>query len=149
MTHTTASVVQVDDPWGDFAHCYVRLTTNSCILIDTGCGIGNIMEYINKHINRSAPDALSASIRTTQIMLPEVTEHEMHRKKRPFLVICTHSHFDHVGSNHLFSDPSMQVCFGANDKALTLASRCECCCCCCCCRLCLQKIRTNFWLLDS
>lgn len=46
------------------------------ILIDTGCGGGNYVEYVTKQVNVN---------------------------KLPYLVICTHVHFDHIGANYQFN----------------------------------------------
>ena len=42
---------QVDDPYQEYCHCYVRLGQDKCVLIDTGCGTHDLRGYIDKHIN--------------------------------------------------------------------------------------------------
>eukprot|EP01012_Entosiphon_sulcatum_P060303 TRINITY_DN8518_c1_g1_i1.p1 TRINITY_DN8518_c1_g1~~TRINITY_DN8518_c1_g1_i1.p1 ORF type:complete len:258 (+),score=48.05 TRINITY_DN8518_c1_g1_i1:806-1579(+) len=68
---------------------YVIACEDKCVVIDTGCGFGNLRQYIGDHINTTA---------------------------LPYLVICTHCHFDHIGGNHLFDE----VAFGDVDRACTL-----------------------------
>lgn len=70
--------------------CYVRLAPEAkrCFLIDTGCGLGNLRDYIEENINL---------------------------EKWPYTVICTHSHFDHIAANHLFAEE--EIYFGAADQA--------------------------------
>lgn len=43
--------MQVDDPYQEYCHCYVRLGQDKCVLIDTGCGTHDLRGYIDKHIN--------------------------------------------------------------------------------------------------
>ena len=62
-------------------------------MIDTGCGLGNLREFIEENINR---------------------------ENWPYTVICTHSHFDHIAANHLFDGE--EICFGAADKEFVLSS---------------------------
>lgn len=76
------------------------------ILIDTGCGGNNYIEYVTKHVNT---------------------------KKLPYLVVCTHVHFDHIGANYQFEkeiEPSKRfswlisieclgICMGSNNKKFT------------------------------
>ena len=42
------------------AQMYVRLAPKAkrCFIIDTGCGLGNLREYIEEHINTCAATAL-------------------------------------------------------------------------------------------
>lgn len=82
-------VLEVDDPYQEYCHCYVRLGADKCVLIDTGCGSHDLRGYIDQHINT---------------------------EKLPYFVICTHSHFDHVGSNYQFPEG---ICFGGADAAFT------------------------------
>ena len=69
-----------DDPYGQYPFIYVIQGVDKVILIDTGCGGNrggvNLKNFISSRINH---------------------------QQLPFLVVCTHVHFDHVGGNHLFS----------------------------------------------
>ena len=40
----------------------------------------------------------------------------LHSDKLPYFVICTHSHYDHIGSNYQFPEG---ICFGGADAAFT------------------------------
>eukprot|EP01012_Entosiphon_sulcatum_P038358 TRINITY_DN4972_c0_g1_i1.p1 TRINITY_DN4972_c0_g1~~TRINITY_DN4972_c0_g1_i1.p1 ORF type:complete len:325 (-),score=35.64 TRINITY_DN4972_c0_g1_i1:961-1935(-) len=69
---------------------YVVLCKDKCVVIDTGCGVGDIRGVI------------ASSINTANL---------------PYVVVCTHSHFDHIGGVYHFS--GSQVCAGAACKAFT------------------------------
>lgn len=60
-------------------HCYLLLGTNKAVLIDTGLGVSNIRDVIDK---------------LTQL---------------PISVITTHAHWDHIGGHHLFEDISIHA----------------------------------------
>ena len=42
------------------------------------------------------------------------------RDKLPYQVICTHSHYDHIGSNYQFPEG---ICFGGADAAFTQSNQ--------------------------
>ena len=71
----TASIWKVveADSYGQYPFIYVLLGATHCIVIDTGCGTGNLKEFIDANINRES---------------------------RPYYVVLTHIHFDHVVSSH-------------------------------------------------
>jgi len=77
---------------------YVIMGTDKCVLIDTGCG-GSNGGYYRDFVDK------------------------MNDKKLPYLVICTHVHFDHVGGNHRFcgtySKGSQGICMGVGNKTFT------------------------------
>lgn len=60
-------------------HCYLLLGTNRAVLIDTGLGISNIKNVVDK---------------LTQL---------------PISVITTHAHWDHIGGHDLFKDISIHT----------------------------------------
>ncbi|KAK9830247.1 hypothetical protein WJX72_010547 [[Myrmecia] bisecta] len=91
ISDTTYRVAELDDPYRQYCQCYVRLAKDRCILIDTGCGLGDLRGYIDEHINT---------------------------EKLPYMVICTHAHFDHVAGNHTFED--VGVCFAGADPEWTM-----------------------------
>ena len=66
ISPNTWKVVE-SDRFGQFPFLYVRLGADKCIVVDTGCGQGDVREYIGRHINRAG---------------------------LPYLVINTHVHFD-------------------------------------------------------
>jgi len=80
----TWSVVE-NDPYGQYPFLYVILGIDKCILIDTGCGKSDYRNYVTKNINTS---------------------------NLPYLVICTHVHFDHVGGNYKFCGGNSTGCQG-------------------------------------
>ena len=55
------------DPYGQFPFIYVVLGGDKCILIDTGCGGGNLRAFVDLHVNR---------------------------ERLPYLIVNTHVHFD-------------------------------------------------------
>eukprot|EP00003_Mantamonas_plastica_P009830 TRINITY_DN19206_c0_g1_i1.p1 TRINITY_DN19206_c0_g1~~TRINITY_DN19206_c0_g1_i1.p1 ORF type:complete len:485 (+),score=140.92 TRINITY_DN19206_c0_g1_i1:1091-2545(+) len=95
LFNTTWKVVE-DDPYGQYPFLYVIHGQDKCILIDTGTGRSNFREFVSANLN---PDSL------------------------PYLVICTHVHFDHVGCNYLFSGENatdvIDICMGERDTKFT------------------------------
>jgi len=82
-----------DDPYHQYPFLYVVIGVDKCVLIDTGCGTGDYRSYVSTHINKS---------------------------NLPYLVVCTHVHFDHIGGNHAFTPlDSLGICFGARNKVFT------------------------------
>eukprot|EP01119_Soliformovum_irregulare_P020646 TRINITY_DN6720_c0_g1_i4.p1 TRINITY_DN6720_c0_g1~~TRINITY_DN6720_c0_g1_i4.p1 ORF type:complete len:263 (-),score=31.24 TRINITY_DN6720_c0_g1_i4:567-1355(-) len=83
-----------DDPYGQFPFLYVIVGDDRCILIDTGCGRGNYLSFVDENVNV---------------------------KKLPFLIVCTHVHFDHVGGNNLLggSPRCLGICMGSANKTFT------------------------------
>eukprot|EP00750_Incisomonas_marina_P013007 INCI17200.1.p1 GENE.INCI17200.1~~INCI17200.1.p1 ORF type:complete len:246 (+),score=31.27 INCI17200.1:188-925(+) len=73
------------DRYGQFPFIYVIMGVDKCIVFDTGCDTGNLRGFIDHHIN------------TTRL---------------PYLVVCSHVHFDHIGGNHRFSGSEDSGCLG-------------------------------------
>eukprot|EP00961_Rhodomonas_salina_P143448 1930252-Rhodomonas_salina.5 len=67
--------VIIEDDLEQFPFCYVLTGVTCLILIDTGSGTGNIFEELEA------------------IAPPE--------SRQKILIVCTHTHFDHCGCNHL------------------------------------------------
>ncbi|MCK5682928.1 MBL fold metallo-hydrolase [bacterium] len=67
------SVISEYKHWEE-THCYVLNGTERCLLIDTGLGIENIWEQVQKLTDK------------------------------PVTVVSTHVHFDHIGGHKYFSD---------------------------------------------
>lgn len=83
-----------EDAFGQFPFLYCLVGVDKCIVIDTGCGRSNLRAFLDTHINR---------------------------RRLPYLVVCTHVHFDvraltvppcncpahgitqHIGGNHFFT----------------------------------------------
>jgi len=87
-----------NDRYGQYPFLYVIMGATKCILIDTGCGCADYRDFVRLHINRN---------------------------NLPYLVICTHVHFDHVGCNYCFSAQNasnilgshcLGILMGGNDK---------------------------------
>jgi glyoxylase-like metal-dependent hydrolase (beta-lactamase superfamily II) len=55
------------DRFGQYPFLYVVLGADKCIVIDTGCGVADFRGFVDAHVNRS---------------------------RLPYLVLCTHVHFD-------------------------------------------------------
>ena len=55
---------------------YVIRGADKCVIVDTGCGGGDLRGFLDARVN---PGGL------------------------PYVVVCTHVHFDHVGANHQFA----------------------------------------------
>jgi len=81
------------DPYGQYPFLYVILGKDKCIVIDTGTGCGDFKRFVSTHIN-------TASL--------------------PYLVVCTHVHFDHVGGNHAFQgEGCLGIAMGSRDVKFT------------------------------
>jgi len=74
LSASTWKIVQ-DDGKGQYPFMYAILGADKCVVIDTGVGTGGLKKVLDAKVN---------------------TEH------LPYLVICTHVHFDHVGNNYEF-----------------------------------------------
>ncbi|KAH3765055.1 metallo-beta-lactamase superfamily Hydrolase [Pelomyxa schiedti] len=99
VTGRTWVVVEDDVPTRQYPFLYVVMGDDKCILIDTGTGKGDYRQF------------LSTCINTTLL---------------PYLVICTHVHFDHTGGNYQFLPgdeelypPSLGICMSGNKKAFS------------------------------
>merc|ERR1712028_91737 len=68
-------VVEDDRPYGQYPFAYVILGVDKCVVIDTGCGTGNLCTFVTETINTAG---------------------------LPYHVLNTHVHFDHVGGNNDF-----------------------------------------------
>lgn len=71
---------------------YVIMGADKCVLIDTGCDSGDYRAFVEQHINK---------------------------QRKPFHVINTHVHFDHVGGNHRFTEDS-KIIMSDRKKEFTL-----------------------------
>ncbi len=67
------SVISEYKHWEE-THCYVLNGTERCLLIDTGLGVGNIFEQVQRLTDK------------------------------PVIVVSTHVHYDHIGGHKYFSD---------------------------------------------
>ena len=75
LSETVWKVVEADR-FGQFPFLYVIMGPSKCAVIDTGCDSDNYKAFLDKHVN---PDG------------------------KPYVLVCTHVHFDHVGGNHRFA----------------------------------------------
>eukprot|EP00026_Physarum_polycephalum_P010577 Phypoly_transcript_10743.p1 GENE.Phypoly_transcript_10743~~Phypoly_transcript_10743.p1 ORF type:complete len:425 (-),score=70.88 Phypoly_transcript_10743:10-1224(-) len=89
-------LVVEQDRFGQFPFMYVILGDDKCILIDSGCGSGDYRDFVSTRINKT---------------------------RLPYLVISTHVHFDHIGSNHRFcganKEGCIDVCMGCENKTFS------------------------------
>jgi hypothetical protein len=85
-----------NDRFGQLPFVYVILGGDKCILIDTGCGIHDLRGFVDRHVNKAA---------------------------LPYLILCTHVHFD-----------VRWVCGRGGETWLSV---CECVCVCVCVRVCV------------
>jgi len=93
LSDVTWKVVE-NDRYGQYPFLYIIIGIDKCIIFDTGCGTGDFRNFVNTHLN---------------------TQH------LPYLIICSHCHFDHIGGNYqFFGDPKcLGVMMGGNDKVFT------------------------------
>jgi hypothetical protein len=85
----TTFVIVEDDKWNENPYIYVKLTPNSLVLIDTGCG-GAAKD----------PSVELSSLRTFIETFPvadNAGEPLNEKGTRNYVIICTHCHFDHIG----------------------------------------------------
>ncbi|CAH1785991.1 unnamed protein product [Owenia fusiformis] len=98
LSKTVWRVVE-DDPYKEYPFLYIIQGSDKIVLVDTGVGTGDYKSYLRT--------------------LPQFTN-------LPFLVINTHNHFDHVGSNHRFSSKDgsasdcIAICMSDHNTEYTL-----------------------------
>ena len=66
------------DHYGQYPFIYVVISPAFCLVIDTGCGTGNLRDFLDKHVNTA---------------------------RRPYIVVLSHVHFDHIGGAFSFCAP--------------------------------------------
>eukprot|EP01097_Dermamoeba_algensis_P011802 TRINITY_DN9294_c0_g1_i1.p1 TRINITY_DN9294_c0_g1~~TRINITY_DN9294_c0_g1_i1.p1 ORF type:complete len:401 (-),score=67.67 TRINITY_DN9294_c0_g1_i1:49-1218(-) len=87
--------VTENDRFRQYPFLYVILGQDKCIIIDTGCGVSDFCSYVTANINK---------------------------QRLPYLVVCTHCHFDHVGGNSSFQNKPeglIGVLMGGGDQVFT------------------------------
>ena len=63
------------DPFGQYPFIYVIEGSSTILVLDTGCGVSNLRHFLDTTINKS---------------------------NKPYLVILSHVHFDHIGGAYSF-----------------------------------------------
>jgi len=82
-----------NDPFKQYPFLYSIIGVDKCILVDTGSGSADYFRFLETNINRN---------------------------KLPYLVVCTHVHFDHVGGNFQFSQGNcLGIYMGGQNKTFT------------------------------
>ncbi|KAH8893616.1 Metallo-hydrolase/oxidoreductase [Thozetella sp. PMI_491] len=98
-----------DDKWYEEPYIYVKVYASFLVLIDTGCGgaaknvaaeLTSLREYIETF---PVPD------NNNQPLNPG--------SKQPYVVVCTHCHFDHIGATEQFNDDKSTIWAGSYDKS--------------------------------
>eukprot|EP01065_Artemidia_motanka_P030355 TRINITY_DN36377_c0_g1_i1.p1 TRINITY_DN36377_c0_g1~~TRINITY_DN36377_c0_g1_i1.p1 ORF type:complete len:365 (+),score=76.95 TRINITY_DN36377_c0_g1_i1:49-1143(+) len=84
-------VVQ-DDLWKQYPFAYVIVGERRVVLIDTG-----------------APQPSGMTYKT-------FLDENLNKAGLPYLVLCSHVHFDHIGGAHAFSEAGVEVWMGGADK---------------------------------
>ena len=89
-TSTTSSIYNVEqltshpfpcykiveaDNYGQYPFIYCIVGKSCCVVIDTGCGVGNLREFLDTNINQES---------------------------KPYHVVLSHVHFDHIGGAFSF-----------------------------------------------
>jgi glyoxylase-like metal-dependent hydrolase (beta-lactamase superfamily II) len=94
LSVTTFKVVE-EDRFGQFPFMYVILGADKCVVIDTGCDCDDLEAFVTSRINRN---------------------------RLPYLVVCTHVHFDHIGGNHRFEKTAgfLGIAMGGAQPKFTL-----------------------------
>jgi len=92
ISDRTYRIVEADR-YGQYPFLYAILGEDKCILVDTGCATGNYFAFLNTEVNK---------------------------KNLPYLVVCSHVHFDHVGGNYQFqTDKCLGICMGSYNKTFS------------------------------
>ena len=95
LTRLSPTVFRIceKDPFGENPFIYLILGDGACsVIVDTGCGCGNLLAAIREHFAAHWSDLL--------FKLNNIT------------VVNTHNHYDHVGGNSLLqNDPAVKVGF--------------------------------------
>lgn len=73
------------DSFTQYPFLYLIHGKDKLLLLDTGCGSGDLAGF--------------------------VTGHDLNPRQLPVYVVCSHSHFDHIGSNWQFSGPGGKAAF--------------------------------------
>ncbi|GAQ82659.1 hypothetical protein KFL_001190020 [Klebsormidium nitens] len=98
LSPTVWKIVEYD-PYGEYPFMYLLEGADRLLLLDTGCGTGDLLSF--------------------------VTSSELNPQQLPIYIVCTHSHFDHIGCNWQFSGAGgkaaccAELAFGAVDKQWT------------------------------
>ena len=88
-----------DDRFGQYPFIYVILGFDKCVVVDTGCGCGNLRAFLDSQVNT---------------------------KNLPYLVFLSHVHFDHIGGAWSFCntvDGSTNLAPGVNAIVMGNANR--------------------------
>jgi glyoxylase-like metal-dependent hydrolase (beta-lactamase superfamily II) len=89
-------IVEADN-YGQYPFIYVIEGENVMVVIDTGCGSGNLREFLDETINSS--------------------------KNKPYLVFLSHVHFDHIGGAWSFcQDGGQNLLTNVKDIVMSNAS---------------------------
>jgi hypothetical protein len=88
LSEKTWKVVE-NDRFGQFPMCYVILGADKCVVIDTGCDTGNFRDFVGENINKA---------------------------NLPYLVVCTHVHFDVSERMGVGGRKGCGVCQGMGDR---------------------------------
>lgn len=104
LSPTVYRIVE-DDNFHENPFIYLIQGDDKLVLIDTGCGTGDLLNYIQNEFSKSS------------LVSPLLAK---------ILVINTHNHYDHVGCNYVFSSKTgklnpncLDLCASSRDRKYT------------------------------
>ncbi|MCJ1362415.1 hypothetical protein MMC16_001518 [Acarospora aff. strigata] len=102
LNPTTFRIVEADN-YGEFPFIYVKIYTSPPLLVvsDVGCGTTSCPATVGRTSLRQYLESYPIPSNNGQPLNPQ---------RAPYLIICTHCHYDHIGGIEHFTDgPSTSV----------------------------------------
>jgi glyoxylase-like metal-dependent hydrolase (beta-lactamase superfamily II) len=95
--NSTTFIIIEDDKWRESPLIYVKIYSSVVVLIDTGCGGASRDPDVQLHSLRRFIETYPVAANGSEPLNPS--------GERDYVVICTHCHYDHIGTlRDLFFD---------------------------------------------
>lgn len=108
LNKSTFLIIQ-DDQYEEYPYIYVKIFENPClvVMIDTGC----------RPVSKDAHQSLCAFIEHSAVSANNNQPLNPRSVHRPYLIITTHCHFDHIGGIPSFPPNRTRILSSGYDKA--------------------------------